>query len=210
MVSFDCPYCGGKIALDDEDTSIEDIRNAEIRVMCTTCKKLVDVATDTYGRVIPKIITPVDYFENGYAWQTFNRFERRLSRVLEYIPLHRDHVYVWSPVFRELLIQICSEIDGFFHNMVNSKSLENFKSVTDLRNKEKLDIADYREAFEPIFELSTAEVTIRDETHIFDVTKPFEEFRRANLHIGGQITMMLNIIGPLIIEKPICGISFPR
>lgn len=118
----------------------------------------------------------VDYFESGYAWQTFNRFERRFLDALEYVPLQNEHDNVWSPIFRELLTQTCAEIDTFFRNMASSKSLDGKPTATALRNVDKLDIEKYRQAFESIFELSTAEVTVRDEVHTYDKIKPFEAF----------------------------------
>lgn len=118
----------------------------------------------------------VNYFESGYAWQTYSRFERRFRYALEYVPLDKEFDNVWSPRFRELLTQICAEIDSFFRNMARSKSLEDSRGRRIVRKAiDHLNITDYREYFEPIFELSSVEVLVCD---AYGVIKPFAKFAR--------------------------------
>ncbi len=119
----------------------------------------------------------IGFFEMGFAWQTFERLEKRLEESLYYVPLDEPHVYNWSPFYREMLIQTGSEIDSFFRNMIDSKSLDKFPDVTALRNKrENLDISNYRKAFEPIFKLSSVEIDVYSPNLHYDIIKPFVEF----------------------------------
>lgn len=120
----------------------------------------------------------IGFFEMGFAWETFERLEKRLEESLYYVPLDEQHVYNWSPFYREMLIQIGSEIDSFFRNMIDSKSLDKFPDVTTLRgSKDELKISHYRKAFNPIFELSTVEIDVYSPNLHYAIIKPFEQFK---------------------------------
>lgn len=113
----------------------------------------------------------------GFAWQTFVRLEERLEQSLYYVPLEYPNEHIWSPFYREILIQVGSEVDSFFRNMIHSKSLNTFASVKQVRQKKgNLDIRDYRKAFEPIFELSSVKIDVSSPNLHYDEIKPFAYF----------------------------------
>ena len=85
--------------------------------------------------------------------------EAELRQALDYVPLRESHLSVWSHKFGKILAQAGSAVDSFF--LVAAKEGKLFTDKN-LRERHELDIRDYCEIFEPVYKLSTAEVTAHD------------------------------------------------
>lgn len=107
-----------------------------------------------------------------------------------YVALETIHNNVWSERFGVLLIRAGDLVDSFFRIMVDSKSLDNEDTVTQLRakiHKERLqnpnwspNINDFRETFEPIFQLSNVEVEADYGLTYYGKLQPFKDFDKSS------------------------------
>jgi len=120
----------------------------------------------------------------------FSRLEKEFMNTARYVALETVHNNVWSEKFGELLIRTGDLIDSFFRIMVDSKSLDNENTVTQLRakiHKERQqnpnwspNINDFRETFEPIFQLSNVEVEADYGLTYYGKLQPFKDFDKGS------------------------------
>lgn len=128
----------------------------------------------------------IDPFERGKAWFMYNRLEREFIETTSYVALETYHGNVWSEKFGELLVRIGDLVDSFFRFMVNSKSLDNEKTVKELRKtirkkpKWNPDIIDFRTTFNPIFHLSSVEVEADYGLTNYGKLHPFKDFGKKS------------------------------
>ena len=138
----------------------------------------------------------LDPFERGKVWFIYSKLEREFIETTSYVALEIGHKDVWSEKYGELLIKIGSAVSSFFDFMINSKSLDNEKTVKKLRvkilkEKKKREqkqkegkkipewspnITDFRKAFNPVFDLQTVEVEASYGLTYYNNLQPFEGF----------------------------------
>ena len=131
-----------------------------------------------------------DSFLRGNAWFMYNRLERDFIETTSYVALSKVHSKVWSERFGDLLTRTGDLVDSFFRFMVNSKSLDDEKTIIELREKiEKKrqrdvnwhpNIADFGTTFEPIFQLSSVEVEAGYGLTDYGKLQPFEDFGKKS------------------------------
>jgi len=143
----------------------------------------------------------IDPFERGKVWFIYSKLERELIETTSYVALETVHKDVWSEKYGELLIKIGGAVGSFFDLMVNSsKSLDDEKTVKSLRAKiakEKEEreqkrkdgknvsdwspnIADFRKAFNTVFDLESAEVEASCGLTYYGILQPFEGFGKVS------------------------------
>ena len=130
----------------------------------------------------------IDPFERGKVWLIYSKLEREFIETTSYVALETVHENVWSPKFGELLIRIGSSVGSFFDLMVDSKSLDEERTVKKLREKTKKKqqkkpdwsptITDFRKAFNPVFQLSSVEVEASYGLTYYAELQPFKGFER--------------------------------
>jgi hypothetical protein len=138
----------------------------------------------------------IDPFERGKVWFIYSKLEREFIETTSYVALETGHKDVWSEKYGELLIKIGSAVGSFFDFMVNSKSLDNEQTVENLRakmlkekekreqkqkkGKKKIEwsptMTDFRKAFNPVFDLKSAEVEASYGLTYYGNLQPFEGF----------------------------------
>ena len=118
-------------------------------------------------------------FTSGLAWKIFKDLETAFINYIEYVPLRKEHDKVYSPKLLQLILQIGSSIDTLFKNMVACDDLDSMNSIQDLREKVERNsagISDFRKIFNSFYELSSQEIQIRQDLHIYGSINPFEDF----------------------------------
>jgi len=120
----------------------------------------------------------------------YNRLERDFIDTSSYVALSKIHGKVWSERFGELLTRTGDLVDSFFRFMVNCRSLDNEKTVIELREKMKKkrqremnwhpNITDFGKAFEPIFRLSSAQVEAEYGLTHYGRLQPFKDFGKKS------------------------------
>jgi hypothetical protein len=125
----------------------------------------------------------IDPFERGKVWFIYSKLEREFIETTSYVALETGHKDVWSEKYGELLIKIGSAVGSFFDFMVNSKSLDNEQTVENLRakilkekKKRSPTMTDFRKAFNPVFDLTSAEVEARYGLTYYGNLQPFKGF----------------------------------
>ena len=141
----------------------------------------------------------LDSFERGKVWFIYNKLEREFIETTSYVALETCHKDVWSEKYGELLIKIGSAVGSFFDLLVDSKSLDNEKTVKKLRvkilkekkkreqkqkeGKKKSEwspnITDFREAFNPVFDLQSVEVEASYGLTYYGKLQPFKGFEKS-------------------------------
>lgn len=128
----------------------------------------------------------IDPFERGKAWFMYSKLEREFIETTSYVALETVHNNVWSERFGELLVRIGDLVDSFFRFMVNSKSLDNEKTVKELREKiqKKPDwnpnIIDFRTTFNPIFQFSSVEIEADYGLTYYGKLYPYNDFGKKS------------------------------
>ncbi len=101
--------------------------------------------------------------QNKYLqiWEEYCTLEKEFKEIISHIPLVENHLKVWSFKIGDLLIVLGSVMDSFFKLSLNDKEFDNINMITELRNKERHDMSDYRNIFENKYHLSIKKVYIR-------------------------------------------------
>jgi len=115
----------------------------------------------------------VELFSKGEAWRDFRYLETELIEALEFVPLRKRHNDVWSPKFGMILDQTGSATASFFEVVIEGGRLFQDRERKEI---EKLTIVDYRNIVEPVYKLSTAEVSVSDGPVHYDSFCPFGAF----------------------------------
>lgn len=132
----------------------------------------------------------IDPFERGKVWFLYSKLEREFIETASYVALETVHNDVWSERYGELLVRTGNMVDSTFRYMVNSKSLDNEKTVKELRRRVvderkknanwSPNITDFRAAFEPIFQLSSVEVEADYGLTYYGKLMPFKDFDKKS------------------------------
>lgn len=117
-------------------------------------------------------------FSRGLAWHRYEGLEDEFLDVTKYFPFEKTYKMIWSEFFSDFLTKIGSSVDSFFRNMFYDKIFDSYPHVSSLRgSSRRKDINYFRDFFEPIYELSRAEVDIAYGLTFYDSKyRPFEEF----------------------------------
>jgi hypothetical protein len=132
----------------------------------------------------------LDPFERGNAWFMYSKLERDFLDTTSYVALETVHGSVWSEKYGELLTRTGDLVDSFFRLMIDSKSLDGETPVINLRTKTLTEkkrnpnwfpnISDFRETFDPVFQLSGVEVEADYGLAYYGKLSPFKDFDKQN------------------------------
>ena len=124
-------------------------------------------------------------FETGLMWAVYQDMEKAFLNFLEYVPFTDSHLKVYSHKLLQLMLQIGGYIDTSFKEMATHSSFDKNEKCQIIREKtvkgESVSINLAREAFEPIYHLSSKFVSVKSPEYagcIFvDRSRPFAEFK---------------------------------
>jgi hypothetical protein len=120
-------------------------------------------------------------FSRGLAWHRYESLEDEFLDVTKYFPFEKNHKAIWSEFFSDFLTKIGNSVDSFFRNMLKDKAFDTYPHVSAMKKRKK-DINYFRDFFEPIYELSGAEVDIAYGLTFYDTKyRPFEEFGKKKI-----------------------------
>jgi len=122
-----------------------------------------------------------DIFQQGMSWHTYLNLERDFIDVTRYVALDRDNGGVWSERIAQLLLLTGSTVDSVFYAMRTSTYLPQTEPIDDLRRNLEPHIGNYRDAYEPIYQLSGIELRARYGLSDYGVIMPFQPFA-ANIN----------------------------
>ena len=116
-------------------------------------------------------------------WNEYVYLEDDFIECIRYLPLVPACYKVWSAHFADLIIRIGSVFDSFFKRAIFCESLDDVDHVKECRERYKLkkegkrtkniDIRDYYEIFEQLYNLSSKDV---HNLHTFETVTPFSEW----------------------------------
>lgn len=125
-------------------------------------------------------------FRTGKTWLTFTSLEERLNTISRHVAFSTKNSKTWSEELASFLILSGSAVDTFFRNLIMCpyiKSHENVIEQKKIIKKRKLDggisfwtVEDYREALDPIYELSKNKVQVPFGLDDYGEVTPFQEF----------------------------------
>src|SRR5438876_22860 len=105
-------------------------------------------------------------FRTGQTWYSFQRQERKLIDSITFVALDNSNLKTWGEGYADLLRSVGDDLDSFFREMAycparrcrylprQLSELNPSKPIKDWK------IDDYRNTFEPIYELSQNEVEV--------------------------------------------------
>lgn len=118
-------------------------------------------------------------FLRGMNWHTYNYLEKRTLETSRYVTFDLSNSQVWSEAFADLLMLTGSAIDSFFREMKSCPDVaekNEVKVISDRKGNGKWDIIDFRDAYEPIYELSENKVDVPFGLSQFGSRTPFDRF----------------------------------
>lgn len=130
-------------------------------------------------------------FRKGKSWWTFVYLEERLTNISRYVTFSESNKKAWGEELASSLILSGAAVDTFFQRMKECPYIKNNQSVIDVENRvterkkkgryQFWDINDYRDALNPIYELSKNSVDVPFGLEYFGEIKPFEEFDKKRI-----------------------------
>jgi len=115
-------------------------------------------------------------FHRGMAWHTYQNLERDFIDVTRYVALERENGATYSERIAQLLLLTGSTVDSIFFEMRTSPSLDGKNGVAELRQNPEPNIGQYRDVYEPIYQLSTVGVVAHHGLTNYGTIKPFDPF----------------------------------
>lgn len=117
----------------------------------------------------------------GMNWHTYHYLDTRLNELSRYISFAPENRVTWSEALADLLILTGSAVDSFFRDMGGCPYIQS--STHYLRVQQRVskanrnwNINDFRDAYEPIYELSKNKVDIPFGLSYYGLIQPFREF----------------------------------
>jgi len=135
-----------------------------------------------------KLTTPMHTpcpFRSGQAWNSFQRQERKLAESMAYVALDPSNLSAWGEGYADLLRSAGDDIGSFFREMAYCPSRgcrylpSGLSRLASTKQGKDWNIEDYRGTFEPIYELSQNEITVRVGNSTGIVRRPFDKFGSA-------------------------------
>jgi len=121
-------------------------------------------------------VKPSTIFHRGTAWHTYQNLERDFIDVTRYVALEEKNGGTYSERITQLLLLIGSTVDSIFFEMRTSSSLDAKQGVGELRQASAPKVAQYRDVYEPIYQLSTVRVLAHHGLTDYGPIKPFGPF----------------------------------
>lgn len=121
-------------------------------------------------------VTPSDIFRRGMAWHTYRNLEKDFIDVTRYVALEKKNDEAYSERIAQLLQLTGSTVDSLFFEMRTSSSLAKQKGAADLQENPEPNIGQYREVYEPIYQLSQVKLDARHGLTNYGTIKPFNPF----------------------------------
>lgn len=125
-------------------------------------------------------------FETGLMWSVYSDMEGVFMEFLDYVPPAQDHKKVYSYRLLRLMLQIGGYIDTAFKEMALYPKFDGDAKCETLRKKvakgKIVTINLFREAFEPIYDLSSRTIFVKSPKHfalLVDRFNPFLEFGKG-------------------------------
>ncbi|MGD0177078.1 MAG: hypothetical protein ABSC50_09675 [Candidatus Bathyarchaeia archaeon] len=115
-------------------------------------------------------------FHRGMAWHTYRNLEQDFIEVTRYVALEKENGGAYSERIAQLLLLVGSTVDSVFFEMRTSPSLDGKNGVDELRQNAEPNIGQYREVYEPIYQLSTVGVLAHHGLTNYGTIKPFDPF----------------------------------
>ena len=121
-------------------------------------------------------VTPSNIFHRGMAWHTYQNLEKDFIDVTRHVALEKENDGAYSEKIAQLLQLTGSTVDSLFFEMRTSPSLAQEKGVADLQQNPEPNIGQYREVYEPIYQLSQVKLDARHGLTNYGTIKPFNPF----------------------------------
>jgi hypothetical protein len=119
-------------------------------------------------------------------WSVYNDMEGEFMKFLDYVPPAQEHKKVYSYNLLRLMLQIGGYIDTAFKEMALYSKFDGNVKCEEIREKvikgKTVTISLFREAFEPIYDLSSMAVVAKSPKHftlLVDRFSPFSEFGKS-------------------------------
>lgn len=94
-------------------------------------------------------------FYNGFHWHKYNYLESKVLELSNYITIDENNFCSYSKECADLLVLIGNEVDTFFGDMIECPKVTNFIDESkSLKFQKRYNIKNYRDIFEPLYELS--------------------------------------------------------
>jgi hypothetical protein len=110
------------------------------------------------------------------AWHTYQNLEKDFIDVSRYVALEKKNDGAYSERIAQLLQLTGSTVDSLFFEMRTSPSLAKQKGVADLQQNPEPNIGQYREVYEPIYQLSQVELVAHHGLTNYGTIRPFNPF----------------------------------
>ncbi|MCW4012132.1 MAG: hypothetical protein NWF07_03975 [Candidatus Bathyarchaeota archaeon] len=125
-------------------------------------------------------------FRTGKNWWTYTYLEDRLEIISRHVTFSRDNSETWSEEMASFLILTGSAVDTFFKDMISCPYIENSEIVITqkeiIKNREEdggypfWTVDDYKQTFEPIYQLSKNQVLAPYGLDNYGEVQPFANF----------------------------------
>jgi len=125
----------------------------------------------------------IDPFSRGIAWYKYKRLENDFLNATLYFPLEKRYKEIWSEHFGDLIVRVGNSVDSFFRIMLKDKSFDVYPHVSALkRSRGRRDVTFFRDFFEPIYNLSGADVQVAYGLTFYETKcSPFKEFKNNEI-----------------------------
>jgi hypothetical protein len=131
-------------------------------------------------------------FQEGYNWYTYRNLEDDLLESSKHVAIDDLNDETWSEKLANLLILTGSAVDSFFRDMQDCPYINTDPYFTKVqkqikkhrkkyRGKRDWTIDHFREAYEPIYELSKNRVKISSGLGLHEEITPFEDFDTSSI-----------------------------
>lgn len=116
-------------------------------------------------------------FSRGLAWYRYKQLEEEFINATHYFPFEQKHEAIWSEFFSDLLTKVGSSVDGFFRKMLEDSRFDSLPHVIALKSSgRRQNINYFRDFFDPIYQLSSADVNTAYGLTSYGSCHPFADF----------------------------------
>jgi hypothetical protein len=110
------------------------------------------------------------------AWHSYRSLEDDLIQILQYVSLDQKNRGTWSEKIAQQLQLTVNTVGSVFYEMRKSKSLADEPTIIELNTQDEPSIRDFRNAFEPIYKLSNAQLKSHYGLTYYGEITPFKSF----------------------------------
>lgn len=121
----------------------------------------------------------------GMNWYTYDYLDTRLRELSRYISFAPENKVTWSEALADLLVLTGSAVDSFFRDMNGCPNIQTSNHYLEVQQRvskanSKWTIYDFRDAYEPTYQLSKNKVDIPFGLGYYGLIQPFKEFDIAD------------------------------